>query len=88
MKCGWALEEYIQKSILGSPTTHIHIQPTGVIDPDEELAHLLAEGHHQLMLSQDEELARQLQEEENQTESYVHTRLTSLLQVDSIARAT
>ena len=47
------------------PNLHIHIQPIGVIDPDEELAHLLAEGH-QLMLSQDEELARQLQEEENQ----------------------
>jgi len=27
---------------------------------------MLAEGHHQLLLSQDEELARQLQKEENQ----------------------
>jgi len=27
---------------------------------------MLAEGHHQLMLSQDEELARLLQEQENQ----------------------
>ena len=41
------------------------VQKGWEIDPDEELAHLLAEGHHQLMLSQDEELARQLQEEEN-----------------------
>ena len=48
-----------------TPPLLTYTQPTGVIDPDEEIAHLLAEGH-QLMLSRDEELARQLQEEENQ----------------------
>ena len=54
---------YLQ-SMYPSTHTHTHTQSTRVIDPDEELAHLLSDG--KLMLSQDEELARQLQEEENQ----------------------
>ena len=46
--------------------THTHTQSTKLINEDEEIAHLFAD-ENKLLLSQDEELARQLQEEEERS---------------------
>ena len=77
MECGWIQVKYLTSSHT-PPHTSKHTQPTGVIYPDGELAHLWAKGH-QLTLSQDEELARRLmQEEEDQmTEEQLITRLST-----------